>query len=1091
MRSKDKVFDKFELSRRGLLKSMAAVAATATLAGCGGSSSDSTPADTSDEINYGTESVVTGCTPHNCGGACVQKAYVSNGVLRRVLTDDRPDKNWVDAIQGGTAGDNPQQRTCVRCHSQKSWLYNSNRLLYPLIQTGDRGNLSTFKRISWDEALTYIKDKVEKVRRKYGPGAFFNMYASAVPNDGQNFTVYSGGTPVTYIQDYSFPSLDYTAKFTIGAGYIPIANSRQDIKNAELAIIWSHNLSETFWGTNSMWYLTQFKELGKAAHSSTALRRVVVVDQRISRTAGTIVDNMANDYFAPVHGTDSAMVLAMIHSMLTDHIGDLMARHGVTNIQTPPSNANWAELKEKIGKYVYGFFDSGTDTTKDSTKSNRIANMADADFKAAFGVATATAADRASAQATFQTKYKVPDGASLSAYIMGTNSALVTAGVNAKISIYPENINYNKWTQTPSAYVAQNQNKCYGQTEKTPAWAEAITGVPAARIKTLAKDMLTKKTTVWLGGGLQRNSESEQIIMLMMVLMGLTMNFGAPGQAVGWYQSKGAWSGAAGTWSSGVTADDFKDFTTEAQNYGVDPATKDVDYKAKMYKANKLTFPGLTYSFGPGSIPAFTWLDAVEATNSAKVTDVDGTTQVYPSKWNHGGVKRLPAPMKVLFNCGGNILINQNGNTKYAREVLTSLDSANEFDSKYKIKLIVSVDGVMAPSCQYSDIILPAALGLEKVNDIDNFWAMGAGFTNSHYKYGGKAIEPPGEALNELEIGARFAQKFGVLDKFYNGKKTLIEGKNGMLIDDEAIIKDRFGAPRPLPGGGTMSFDEWKHVGVYDNSDINTALDVWGTGFRTDPATNFLPTPSGRIEAYVLGMMEDYEARSNYNIDSAIALPNGGEIKTASFASDAARYSDATKGRFVYPVAMYIPLAEGRHADGTHPDPFNLNSSYPKSLHTWHMMYRSHSTFNSSPLLNDFYKFDKDGKFASIKRGVTNANSDGATIGAQNAAPMVWTDNVYEAVWVNPATTYDGGGTIKNGDVAYVENARGKIKVSVQLTNCVRKDVIMIGQGSWTSIDSSGVDIGGCANTLTCLRPSRVGFGMSLANDCRVKITKA
>ena len=34
------------------------------------------------------------------------------------------------------------------------------------------------------------------------------------------------------------------------------------------------------------------------------------------------------------------------------------------------------------------------------------------------------------------------------------------------------------------------------------------------------------------------------------------------------------------------------------------------------------------------------------------------------------------------------------------------------------------------------------------------------------------------------------------------------------------------------------------------------------------------------------------------------------------------------------------------------------------------------------------------------------------------------------------------------------------------------------------------VDIGGCANTLMSLQPSRIGQGMTLNSDCRVKIYK-
>jgi anaerobic dimethyl sulfoxide reductase subunit A len=228
-------------------------------------------------------------------------------------------------------------------------------------------------------------------------------------------------------------------------------------------------------------------------------------------------------------------------------------------------------------------------------------------------------------------------------------------------------------------------------------------------------------------------------------------------------------------------------------------------------------------------------------------------------------------------------------------------------------------------------------------------------------------------------------------------------------------------------------------------------------------------------------MMEDYEARHYNNIDRRLRLRWGGSI-TSPFT---ATY-DVGRARYVYPIAMYIPLIEGKHADNSHPDVLRLqNQGYDKLMHTWHMMYRSHSTFNSNPLLNDVYKRNSNGDLASIKRGITNVNE-------ASGAPMVWGDNVYEPIWVNPDTVYSGtGDKMMENDIVIIESLRGKVKAMVHTTERVRPDVIMIGQGSWYSPDADGVDIGGCANTLMSQRPSRIGQGMTLANDCRVRVYKA
>ena len=45
-----------------------------------------------------------GCPAHNCGGRCLLKVWVKDGLITRIETDDRPTDNASD----------PQLRACVR-----------------------------------------------------------------------------------------------------------------------------------------------------------------------------------------------------------------------------------------------------------------------------------------------------------------------------------------------------------------------------------------------------------------------------------------------------------------------------------------------------------------------------------------------------------------------------------------------------------------------------------------------------------------------------------------------------------------------------------------------------------------------------------------------------------------------------------------------------------------------------------------------------------------------------------------------------------------------------------------------------------------
>ena len=48
-----------------------------------------------------------------------------------------------------------------------------------MIQRGERGDLSTFERVTWEEDAAYIKEKADYVMQNYGPAAFHSIYAVA------------------------------------------------------------------------------------------------------------------------------------------------------------------------------------------------------------------------------------------------------------------------------------------------------------------------------------------------------------------------------------------------------------------------------------------------------------------------------------------------------------------------------------------------------------------------------------------------------------------------------------------------------------------------------------------------------------------------------------------------------------------------------------------------------------------------------------------------------------------------------------------------------------------------------------------------
>jgi anaerobic dimethyl sulfoxide reductase subunit A len=938
-----KIIKEKEISRRTFLKGLGALSAMTALYGCSGAEEitatalptatevivEATPEPLTPPAITGT--VFAGSAPHNCGGRCVTKAYVQDGVITHIVTDERPDKNLVD----GT-GDNPQRRACLRCRSYKQRIYRSDRLTYPMKQTKERGDLDGFVRVTWDEAFSEIAQRMETIKAEYGSKAFFNHYASGDGASGINAATCSdrllnlfGGSQV-YRNDYSWPSIEHMSWFTLGQDkYFPSGNSQDDVTKSELLLTWASNQADLVWGTNTMWYMTQAKEMGV---------EVISVETRQTNTVTTL----DGEFIGVVPGTDPALLLSLIYTMIEEDLLD----------------------KDFVKKYVHGFYDDPQPTLYHAEIDNK--------------------------------KYIVKPGASLSAYVIGNNAKMVDGTYIQATSVYPDEIYYNVNEDDELSGKATN---CYGQVPKTPEWAEKITGVKADVIRGLARKWATKKTTTLIGGGFQRQSEGEQSPWLVLTIGAITGNFGQTGRNLAMNNSKGY------VMLGGLSG-------------GTNPVPGEL--AAVLYDASGLTAPNYTPAVTRASFPVFLW------------SDVAGNGGTGKSEWNDGQVKRMPVGIKCVFNFGGNVLVNQHGDANKTVKLLKD---------KSKVELIVTSEHFLTASARYSDYVLPAAMSWERNNATTN-WVIGdnAIFMN-------KAIDPPGEAMQDYDIAAGIADKLGLKTEFTEGK----------TVEDR--LKENWDAS---PYAASMSYDEWKQEGIFATADENTPSYIEYKAFRDDPVANPLLTPSGKIEVYSQALVEDYVARGYKNTDDRVTL--SGPL-----------HDNSNVGRFVYPIPMYIPILEGRHADGTHPDPTGVYSKgYTYQLMASHAKNRSHSTHNNNAYLNELFKQDKDGNPAFL-----NPN---------RAMGQVWDDNVYEPVWINPADAKNLN--LSSGDRVLIQNDRGKVYASVFITNRAMPGVIFLHQGAWFD-PVDGIDQGGCANTLTKQRPARICQGMTLGSDTLVSIKKA
>ena len=237
--------------------------------------------------------VHTVCASH-CGGACLLKVHVSDGVITRVETDD---------------GREPQLRACLRGRAYRQRVYAPDRLLYPMKRVGNKGE-GKFERVSWDEALDRVAGELKRARDTYGPASILLAQMTGDVCSLNNFGAmdrllsmaggYTSPWGVT-----SFQAGVYASLVTYGTWFA--SNTRDDLVNSKLIIMWGWDPANTITGTNTSWYLARAREAGA---------RIVSVDPRHTDSAATFAD-----VWIPIRpGTDTAMLMAMAYVMIKENL---------------------------------------------------------------------------------------------------------------------------------------------------------------------------------------------------------------------------------------------------------------------------------------------------------------------------------------------------------------------------------------------------------------------------------------------------------------------------------------------------------------------------------------------------------------------------------------------------------------------------------------------------------------------------------------------------------------------------------------------------------------------------------------------------
>lgn len=234
----------------------------------------------------GVKTVYTTCLC-NCGSTCqcVFKAHVKNGVAIAVEPDDRynPGIGREDEVlsEHDLMKVRFQRRPCTRGLAFHKYIYSADRILYPLKRNpNSRRGDGLYERISWDEALSTIADKMTEIREKYGK---YSIPIPYMPNTTASRLFSLWGAGVDSWGWCSYDAARLTAHIVAGekgwdsASYAS-GSAADMLAHSKLIVIWGFDpaVGSCGPGYQFAWFLKLARERGK---------RVIIIDPRYTVAA--------------------------------------------------------------------------------------------------------------------------------------------------------------------------------------------------------------------------------------------------------------------------------------------------------------------------------------------------------------------------------------------------------------------------------------------------------------------------------------------------------------------------------------------------------------------------------------------------------------------------------------------------------------------------------------------------------------------------------------------------------------------------------------------------------------------------------------
>lgn len=272
------------LSRRSLLKLSGAASAAALLGGSAGALRI-LAAPAKGEPAPRLQEKYSACDM--CFNKCGLIARVENGVVVKL----DPNPKFLKS----------RGMLCARGNAGIRQLYDPDRLKYPLLRKGERGE-GKWQRLTWSQALDHAAEQLGKTAKDYTRcGTLFMAGADTQSTFVHRFAEAYGSYNVISHESNCLISRNRAFLDTFGAMPIP------DTLNCRYLVLAGANRFEALVTPDSMDIMTA---MGAGC-------RVVVLDPRFTKTAA-----LAHEWHAIKPGTDMAFFLALAHVLIAEELYD-------------------------------------------------------------------------------------------------------------------------------------------------------------------------------------------------------------------------------------------------------------------------------------------------------------------------------------------------------------------------------------------------------------------------------------------------------------------------------------------------------------------------------------------------------------------------------------------------------------------------------------------------------------------------------------------------------------------------------------------------------------------------------------------------